>query len=327
MKHYIKTSQLILIQFKFVAVICNILFLMSVKDSECQNNENICSKYPSNVIVANPNDCFSFFACQHGHAMKIICPNNSMFNPKLGNCDSTYLGCMVEEKNAMPIIDTDEYELLSEDTSYESTSTNTISDNGTTTDNGTATDVTNEQFTSTSPNVSTTTSISSSSTTDAEPNPMMTTDDPNNCLSCTTPIPPYNFIPQCPPNDTEIPTFLPSNSFCDSYFLCYHGRPFEMFCSIGYYWNQELNECILERDSNCIDSTMQVPACPSKGQHFFPHSDRCSYFYYCENGIRSIQQCSAFKQWDIIEQTCKIDINARCIKTIPRSQREKYYFV
>lgn len=306
----------------FLVFICNIFFgVIFVKNATCQqtNDEIICSQDPSNVIVANPYDCHSFYVCQHGNALKIVCPNNSIFNQKVGNCDLDYLECIEEEEDVTMNVLNDKKELLSEDEGdlVGEVSSENISTIGS---------ETTEIFNSTSSFSSTTTNFELTPTdVTASTAVISTTEDPLSCETCSEPIQPHNV--QCPLNDTQNPSFLPSDLFCDSFYLCYHGRPFEMFCSSGFYWNQDRKECILERESNCTDSSVgkKVPKCPVNGQHFFPHSERCNCFYYCENGIRSVQQCTAFKQWDIIEQTCKLDISARCIKTIPRSQRAKYY--
>lgn len=289
------------------------IIIVTVRYASCQqiDDGNICSKHPNNVIVANPYDCYSFYACQHGNALKIVCPNNSIFNPKLGNCDPNHLECIVEEEEDATLSVVND----KKDMSYERDETNSedISNTGT----ETTEIMSSTSFPPTTTNLPTDATQTNSVTS--------TTEDPFNCETCPKPVPPYYV--QCPDTDTENPSFLASDSFCDSFYLCYHGSPYEMFCPIGFFWNQEVKECILERQSNCTDASMwsNVPKCPLNGQYFFPHTERCNYFYYCENGIRSIQQCTAFKQWDIIEQTCKLDVKARCIKTIPRSQRAKYY--
>lgn len=282
------------------------MFVTFINDGLCQQieDENICLKHPGNLIIGNPYDCYSFFACQHGNAIKVICPNNSIFNPKLENCDPTYSDCIISEKdatlNGMP----ENKELLSEDIAHDD-------EVEVVTDSDDLSDVDTEDTDTDTEMLDPTTPLFLDSTTIAD------------CETCTTD--PLNV--QCPSNDTEVPSFLPSDSFCDSFYLCYHGKPFEMFCPVGYHFSQERQICILERESSCTDSSVgnKVPKCPLNGQFFIPHFERCNLFYYCENGIRSIQQCTAFKQWDVIEKTCKLDFTAKCIKTIPRSQRAKYY--
>lgn len=225
------------------------------------------------------------------------------------------MDCIIEEEN-----DTlDKKEFLSEDMAYDGDDVSeTNSDNASNTETATT-----EHLNATTPTFSASTNLPTDTTSIAST--ILPTEDPNNCETCLEPIKPLYV--QCPSNDTDVPSFLASDLFCDSFFLCYHGRPFEMFCPVGYYWSQEHKKCILERESNCTDSSVgnKIPKCPPNGQFFIPHSDRCNLFYYCENGIRSIQQCTAFEQWDVIEQTCKLDINAKCIKTLPKSQRAKYY--
>lgn len=61
--------------------------------------------------------------------MKIICPYDSIFNQKLGNCDPNYSICVMEEENTILTTMTDKKELLSENMAYEDDETN--SDNTT----------------------------------------------------------------------------------------------------------------------------------------------------------------------------------------------------
>lgn len=270
-----------------------------------EDENSICLKHTGNVLIPNPIDCHSFYACQHGYAMKIICPNDSIFNPKLGNCDPEYDVCVIDENGMAEI-----KELLSEDINHAGEYDTTDLSTSTTTTPTTSTSTTNPIETST-----TTTTIIPTTTTEQ---------NPDDCETCTD----STLSNLCPSEDSEDPTFVESDSFCDSFYLCYHGRPYEMFCPNGFYWSQEEEKCIPQWKSNCTDSTgIKAPKCPSKGQFFIPHSDRCNLFYYCENGIRSIQQCTAFQQWDVVEQTCKLDVRAKCIKAIPRSQRGKYFLL
>ncbi|XP_037032733.1 uncharacterized protein LOC119071780 [Bradysia coprophila] len=290
---------------------CNIFCIILFKDGACQQieEENICLTHPGNLVIANPYDCYSFYACQYGNAMKIVCPDDSMFNPMLGNCDPNYTECIIEGEHFTLSDVTEKKDLLAED----------MND----TDGIDTTDTITTEIsitTNSAPSSSSTTNSLIDTTTVLNTTP--SEEPPGGCETCTQPSP----LNQCPTVDTEDPSFLPNDSFCDSYYLCYHGRPFEMFCSRGFYWSQDNRKCISERESKCADATgVKAPECPPTGQFFIPHTERCNLFYYCENGIRSIQQCSAFKQWDVVEQTCKLDISAQCIKAIPRSQRAKYF--
>lgn len=241
-----------------------------------------------------------------------------MFNPKLGNCDPDYTECIIDDELLIVTNEADKKDLMSEDMydDYDDIDTSYSEDVGTTTD-AVSTELSNS--TNSTPNSSSTTNLPMDTTTTI--NTVSTEETPSDCETCTQPVP----LNQCPSVDTEDPSFLPNDSFCDSFYLCYHGQPFEMFCPRGFYWSQENKKCVLERESNCTDSSgIKAPECPSNGQFFIPH-ERCNLFYYCENGIRSIQQCSAFKQWDVVERTCKLDTSAQCIKAIPRSQRAKYF--
>ncbi|KAH8307133.1 hypothetical protein KR044_005625, partial [Drosophila immigrans] len=48
---------------------------------------------------------------------------------------------------------------------------------------------------------------------------------------------------------------------------------------------------------------------------FFPHPDKCSYFYYCIKGFLTLQQCPFFYGWDIERRSC-VHLNAaKCFAT------------
>lgn len=319
---------------------------MFITDGSTQQIEdgNICHQHSGSLIIANPYDCHSFYACQFGNAMKIICPNNLIFNPKLENCDENYKVCINEEEPTVLNNVANKKEIMSEDidddggevgptdseneSNTEATEFLNSTASSTTTDYPTsvptssdATSILSTISTVPIPSTFSTEPIPSTFSTEPIPSTISTESIPNECETCTS-LPPN----RCPMNDTEDPTFLPSDLFCDSFYLCYHSRPYEMFCPSGFYWSQEYVKCILERESNCTDSSgYKAPKCPAEGQFFIPHKERCNLFYYCENGIRTIQQCTAFQQWDVVEKKCKLDISAKCIKAIPRSQRAKYY--
>lgn len=325
------------------ALVCNFIFILLIRSGSLQllDDENICLKHPDSLVIANPEDCNSFYACQLGNAIKVICPNKSIFNPTIGNCDPDYTDCVNDEsetndKNEILSEDINENALTSETEETEPTTSSSL--NSTNSDVSVTDENTNEISTSSS-NVALETTTSNPSTntpedfssqssnlpTNTTPSLTTTSTEEIDCDTTHKPDPPIASN-LCPSKDSDEPTFFANHLFCDSFYLCYHGRPYEMFCPAGFNWSQEHKKCILERESNCVDSTgYKVPKCPSNGQFFIPHSERCNLFYYCENGIRSIQQCTAFEQWDVVERTCKLDISAKCIKTIPRSQRAQYF--
>lgn len=134
---------------------------------------------------------------------------------------------------------------------------------------------------------------------------------------------------RCPCYDTASPTYYASSRQCDKYFLCYRSRPLELSCCRGQHWNQRLKKCIPEHFSECgitpVAAVSLIPDCPHYGCAFYPHPTVCEYFYYCENGVRSIQQCDAFYHWDFYSQRCLIQSQARCITSIPLELRRNFY--
>lgn len=148
-------------------------------------------------------------------------------------------------------------------------------------------------------------------------------------------LPPPAKIPsanpvQCPCHDTDTPTYLPDPHHCDRYYLCYHSRPIRMVCCNGYTWHQLHSQCVPTYQSRCGSATPtphreQQPACPASGRFFYPHPTACEFFYFCENGHRSLQQCDAFFHWDCRKQRCVSRSEAQCITGVPESGRHRYY--
>lgn len=134
----------------------------------------------------------------------------------------------------------------------------------------------------------------------------------------------------CPCQDTATPTYLPDPRHCDRYYLCYRGRPIQMACCNGHSWNQLQSQCVPAYRTRCGSAASptphhETPACPSSGRYFYPHPTACEYFYYCENGSRSLQQCDAFFHWDCRQQRCVMRSLAQCITAVPMSGRQQYY--
>lgn len=142
-------------------------------------------------------------------------------------------------------------------------------------------------------------------------------------------------IVRCSCHDTPTPTYHRDARHCDRYFLCYRGRPMPMSCCPGSHWSQAAGRCVPAQRSRC-SANVTVPSlsgtggewgptCPATGRALYPHPTVCEWFYYCENGVRTRQQCSAFTQWDCRQRRCVAMTQAQCIKSVPSSSRLQYY--
>lgn len=133
----------------------------------------------------------------------------------------------------------------------------------------------------------------------------------------------------CPCQDTLSPTYFASQYSCEKYFLCYRSRPLELSCCRGHHWNQQHKKCVPENMSSCgirhNPTSLNLPSCPARGCAMYPHLTVCEYFYYCEDGVRSLQQCDAFFQWDFYAQRCVIRSEAKCITSIPSNLQAQLY--
>lgn len=133
----------------------------------------------------------------------------------------------------------------------------------------------------------------------------------------------------CPCQDTMLPTYIANRFNCQIYYMCYRSRPLELSCCQGQHWSQQHKKCIHQHESSCgirpESATIKLPSCPERGCAVFPHLTVCEYFYYCEDGVRSIQQCDAFNQWDFYSQRCVIRSEAKCITSVPIHLRAQLY--
>ncbi|KAJ6635647.1 Peritrophin-1 [Pseudolycoriella hygida] len=57
---------------------------------------------------------------------------------------------------------------------------------------------------------------------------------------------------KCPPeSDPENIVFIPSDEYCDKYYICFNGTLFEFRCAQGLHFNPVLNICDFPRYANC----------------------------------------------------------------------------
>ncbi|BFF96442.1 probable chitinase 10 [Drosophila madeirensis] len=127
--------------------------------------------------------------------------------------------------------------------------------------------------------------------------------------------------PNCPIIDDPSQVILmASNESCTSYYLCYHGHAMEMNCNNNLYFNALTGQCDHADNVQCALEDPRVHKCLSHMTEFFPHPDKCNYFYYCIKGFLTIQQCPFYYGWDIERRSC-VQINVA--KCFGNSRREK----
>ncbi|XP_033237375.1 uncharacterized protein [Drosophila pseudoobscura] len=119
--------------------------------------------------------------------------------------------------------------------------------------------------------------------------------------------------PNCPISDDPSQVILmASNESCTNYYLCYHGHAMEMHCTNQLYFNALTGQCDHAENVQCALEDPRAHKCLPHMTEFFPHPDKCNYFYYCIKGFLTIQQCPFYYGWDIERRSC-VQINvAKC---------------
>ncbi|KAH8379140.1 hypothetical protein KR009_003247 [Drosophila setifemur] len=126
--------------------------------------------------------------------------------------------------------------------------------------------------------------------------------------------------PSCPfSDDPSQVIMMPSNASCSNYYLCYHGHAMEMHCPDPLYFNGLTGQCDLRENVQCALDDRREHKCLPHMTEFFPHPDKCNYFYYCIKGFLTLQQCPFYYGWDIERRSC-VQINvAKCYGNSRRS--------
>ncbi|XP_034481431.1 uncharacterized protein LOC117787096 [Drosophila innubila] len=126
--------------------------------------------------------------------------------------------------------------------------------------------------------------------------------------------------PTCPHSDDPSQIILmANNASCDGYYLCYHGHAMEMHCTNQLHFNAQTGQCDYPENAQCVLERPTAHKCLPHMTDFFPHPDKCSYFYYCIKGYLTLQQCPFFYGWDIERRSC-VHLNAaKCFGTSRRA--------
>ncbi|XP_065094775.1 peritrophin-1-like [Ochlerotatus camptorhynchus] len=121
----------------------------------------------------------------------------------------------------------------------------------------------------------------------------------------------------CRSTDPSVPSFYPSSTNCEEYYICVNQKPFRLSCARGQHWNQQKRYC---DDPAAVDCLVDVPPvefekCPTKGHAFFPHPEICEFFLFCDSGELSVQMCPFYYQWDSSHETCVLKHISDCTKS------------
>ncbi|XP_058827402.1 probable chitinase 10 [Topomyia yanbarensis] len=55
----------------------------------------------------------------------------------------------------------------------------------------------------------------------------------------------------CRSSDPNIPSFAPSSTSCEQYYICVNQKPFQLSCAKGRHWNQRKQYCDNPKEVNC----------------------------------------------------------------------------
>lgn len=100
--------------------------------------------------------------------------------------------------------------------------------------------------------------------------------------------------------------------------LCYRGKPFQMRCISGMYFDEDRKQCDYAQNVKCLadganPDANAMPRCSPQGIYSMPHPYKCENFLMCMDGIQTIQQCDAFHRFDVMSQACMVKDRATCI--------------
>lgn len=121
---------------------------------------------------------------------------------------------------------------------------------------------------------------------------------------------------ECPLENDPItnPIYLPHESDCSLFYLCYHGEKILYQCSSPpfLYWSIEFNRCETAVVANCLlgqTTTDEVtipwdPRCPliddADNPASFPDEDDCELFWQCDAGEMILSRCSDRNHWRFV---------------------------
>ncbi|XP_011180038.2 mucin-2 [Zeugodacus cucurbitae] len=117
----------------------------------------------------------------------------------------------------------------------------------------------------------------------------------------------------CPTvEDPNTIVFTANTQSCTSYYLCYHGQAIDMRCTDNLHFNIHTAKCDFPEKVQCMIDRPNANKCLPHVTDFFPHPQKCNYFYYCIKGFLTVQQCPFYYGWDIERRSCVLLDQAKC---------------
>lgn len=155
-------------------------------------------------------------------------------------------------------------------------------------------------------------------------------------------------FPQCA--DVELDTFVKTMEDCTSYIYCNGENSFRDSCPEQTYFDAKAQECAFDDEGVCLqpmvvvttESSLEItvhaenetieelqtettaaapaptpagdrPHCDVAGDDYYPHRQRCEYYYSCIGGYLTIVRCPYKYGWDYAENQCKPLSQAKCL--------------
>jgi len=128
----------------------------------------------------------------------------------------------------------------------------------------------------------------------------------------------------CPPPGSNELVFLPSEYFCNHFYVCINGNPIQQECRPGQHWNANRNFCDDPSRAGCDlpNGPPVLPDCPIGETQSLPFPGDCNLFIFCQrNGNRSVQRCPHLQYFDVKYAVCMDFRNAICLDSVRGNTR------
>lgn len=156
-------------------------------------------------------------------------------------------------------------------------------------------------------------------------------------------------FPQC--INVELDTFVMAIDNCTSYIYCNGENSFRDSCPDQTYFDAKSQECAFDDEGVCLHTPLEAtteasleiavnaesevdlelelqaettaepsaapagsrPHCDTSADGYYPHGQRCEYYYSCIGGYLTIVRCPYKYGWDYAEKQCKPLSQAKCL--------------
>ncbi|KAJ6646170.1 Peritrophin-1 [Pseudolycoriella hygida] len=249
----------------------------------CECNNNICENVENNTALPNEAGCEHFFICIDGRPVPNTCPQGQWFNPDVSQCDNSTSPCDEKDEFQCP---PDGIHFFPHD------------------------EYCNKFIMCFA----------------GFPIIMQCADGlyfDRELGQCNFPEYAECDLEICPPeNDPGDIIFLPSEQYCDKFFICFAGRPIKFFCPEGLHFNREINTCDFIENANCtIEGKPEPPGPPLPHEvdcdcadsiFFVPHPNSCEHYFICARGQSHMIDCAPGFYFDSKNNWCDHPENVEC---------------